>query len=71
MNAAPNIKIGQPVDALQIERAVIGKRRRGNDIDAFGLLCKFTYGIPLGAFLASNCASLLVPVECSGVGHCL
>jgi hypothetical protein len=44
MHATPQIKIGQRVDALQIERTVIGKRRRGNDIDACRVLCEFSCG---------------------------
>ena len=34
MNTAADVEIGQRVDALQIERAVVGERRGGDDIDA-------------------------------------
>ena len=36
MDAAAQIEVGQRVDALQVERALVGERRGGDDVDAFG-----------------------------------
>ena len=41
MNAAADVEIGQRVDALQVERAVVGERRGGDDVDAFGVFGEF------------------------------
>ena len=41
MHTAANVEIGQRVDALQVERAVIGERRGGDDVDALGAFAEF------------------------------
>ena len=37
MDAAAQIEIGQRVDALQVERALVGEGRGGDDVDALGV----------------------------------
>ena len=47
MHAASQIEIGERVDALQIERAVVGERRGGDDVDALGALGEFCGHVPI------------------------
>jgi hypothetical protein len=42
MYATPQIKIGQRVDALKIDRAFVREGRRGDDVNALCLLIQLT-----------------------------